>query len=101
MEYVHNFVQIRVRPPASSTRRQGESLNVSTTAVAGQQWPTGQWVLLEGGSLNAAQARRRLHSMFQALGREPRRMPIAEFRTNLADVIAWSAETERPVVVTA
>src|SRR5438477_2351505 len=91
MGSVPKFVQISVTP----------SLGTAGGVSAGQPSPTGRWIGLGEASPNAAGERRRLHAMFRALAREPRRMPVAEFRTNLADVIAWSAEAERPVVLTA
>jgi prevent-host-death family protein len=60
----------------------------------------GRWVQLHQEGDDALLARRRLHGLFQALGRTPRRIAVAEFRTNLSEVIAWAAEAERPIVVT-
>jgi prevent-host-death family protein len=91
METVPKFVQISITP----------ALGTSGGVGAGQPSPAGRWIGLGEPSSGAAGERRRLHAMFRALAREPRRVPVAEFRTNLADVLAWSAESQRPVVLTA
>ena len=98
MEHVQKFVHLPL-PPGGATGGQGGLLGVAGAAVAGQWSLTGHWVQL-GGEVEANQGRRRLHAIFQTLGRQPRRMSVAEFRGNLAEVVTWAVETERPVLLT-
>lgn len=99
MEHVQNFVHVPIPPPAAAEGR-GRTLGTAGVAVAGQLSLTGHWVQLESGGAEATQGRRRLHALFQTLGRQPRHMSVAEFRGNLAEVVTWAVETERPVLLT-
>ena len=41
----------------------------------------------------------RLHEVFSILSAEPKRVSATEARQSLADLVRWSSETQRPVII--
>jgi prevent-host-death family protein len=67
---------------------------------ASQVLPTFVTVQLAVAGPQVAETRERLHEIFRTLTRQPRRTPATEVRQRFSDIVTWTNESNRPVMIT-
>ena len=98
-EIVQIFVQTgcgTLPPPGASRLDSYSASTIGRTATASAHYAV---LPVESETEHVDRERERLHDIFSVMSAAPKRVSATEARQSLAELVRWTSETQRPIII--